>query len=180
MLARGDLDLADTTPDFVDSGLQTQLLHHEEYVCAVRDAHPIKSSRVSINRFLSFDHVLMSPSEGRFRAPADDALAMQGGKRRVALSVPSSLVLIEILQSGDLIALVPKRLLTGRSHSLRLIRPPMDVEGFDVIAAWHSRSQQDPAHEWFRDNLAKNAVKASQKKGRTETNRNFDSTPSSL
>ena len=154
MLARGELDLAVTIPEFVDPGLQTQLLYREEYVCAVRQSHPIRSSRVSMDRFLKYDHVLVSPSEGHFRGPVDDVLAKHGVERRVALSVPSFLLLLQILQTDDLIALVPKRLLSRRPHALRLIRPPIDVPGFDVIAAWHARSQHDPAHEWIRGRLA--------------------------
>ena len=154
MLARGELDLAISIPDFVDPGLRTRLLYREEYVCAVREAHPIRSSKVSMNRFLSFDHVMVSPSDGRFRGPADDALAIHNVKRRVALSVPSFLVLLEVLQTDDLIALVPKRLLSGRAHSLRLIQPPVEVQGFDVVAAWHSRSHHDKAHTWLRNRLA--------------------------
>ena len=154
MLARGEIDLAITIPDFVDPSLRTMHLYREEYVCAVRESHPIRSSKVSMNRFLSFDHVMVSPSDGRFRGPADDALALRNVKRRVALSVSSFLVLLEMLQTDDLIALVPKRLLSGREHALRLIQPPVKVQGFDVIAAWHSRSQHDQAHQWLRDSLA--------------------------
>jgi len=153
MLAHGELDLAITIPEFADPGLQTRFLYREEYVCAVRQSHPIRSTKVSMKRFLSYDHVLVSPSEGRFRGPADDVLAKHKARRRVALSVPSFLILLQILQTDDVIALVPKRLLTRRPHALRLVQPPIEVPGFDVIAAWHARSQQDPAHKWLRDNL---------------------------
>jgi DNA-binding transcriptional LysR family regulator len=160
MLAHGELDLAITIPEFADPGLQTRLLYREEYVCAVRESHPIRSSRVSMKRFLSYDHVLMSPSDGRFRGPADDALARLGARRRVAMSVPNFLVLLELLQTDDLIAFIPERLLAGRLHSLRLFRPPVEVDGFDVIMAWHSRSHHDPAHTWFRDTLAQVSASA--------------------
>lgn len=155
MLARGDLDLAVTIPEFADPGLRTRVLYREEYVCAVRQAHPIRASRVSMKRFLDYDHVLVSPTEGGFRGPADDALAALGVERRVVLSVPSFLLLAQILQTDDLIALVPRRLLAGHLHALRLIRPPVEVPGFDVIAAWHSRSQHDAAHQWLRELLAR-------------------------
>ena len=153
MLALGELDLAVSIPEFVDPGLHTQFLYREEYVCAVRHSHPIRSTKVSMKRFLSYDHVLVSPSGGVFRGPADDVLAKHGATRRVALSVPSFLILLQILQTDDVIALVPKRLLTRRPHALRIVRSPVEVPGFDVIAAWHARSQRDPAHEWLRDQL---------------------------
>jgi DNA-binding transcriptional LysR family regulator len=154
MLARAELDLAITIPEFTDPGLRTQFLYHEEYVCAVRDQHPIRSAKVSMKQFLSYDHVLVSASDGRFSGPADKALAQHGAKRRVALSVPSFLILLEVLQTDDLIALLPKRLMKRHETSLRLTKPPIVVQGFDVISAWHSRSQHDPAHQWMRKQIA--------------------------
>ena len=64
MLARGNIDLAITIPEFVDSSLRTQFLYREEYVAVVREEHPIQSRRASLKRFLDFDHVLVSPSDG--------------------------------------------------------------------------------------------------------------------
>ena len=152
-LARGEIDLAITTQEFASGVLQTRFLYREEYVCVVRRSHEIRSRQVSMKRFLAYDHVLVSPTSARFTGPADEALAAQGFKRRVALSVPSFLVLLEVLQTDDLIAFVPKRLLTGHQRGLRVIRPPVELSGFDVIAAWHARSEEDTAHRWLRDRL---------------------------
>lgn len=160
MLAHGELDLAITIPEFVDPELRAKFLYREEYVCAVREEHPIRSSKVSMKRFLDYDHVLVSPSSGGFSGPADAALALHNVKRRVALSVPSFLILLEVLQTDDLIALVPRRLLSGRDIALRLIRPPMELDGFDIVAAWHSRSQHDVGHQWLRENLVQSSAKA--------------------
>jgi len=159
MLASGEIDLAVTIHEFADPGLETRFLYREEYVCVVRETHPVRSRSISMKRFLEHDHVLVSPTEGIFSGPADEALAGMGLKRRVALSVPSFLVLLEILQTDDLIALVPGRLLAGRDHSLRLIRPPMEVRGFDTVLAWHRRTHRDSAHQWLRDHLASVAAK---------------------
>lgn len=158
MLARGDIDLAITIPEFADPTLMTKALYREEYVCVVRRSHPIGSSRVSMKRFLSFDHVLVSPSNALFTGPTDEVLAARGLKRRVALSIPSFLVLLEVLETDDLIAFVPRRLLDGRTHRLRVIRPPVDVPGFDVIAAWHPRAHEDAAHKWLRNRLSESST----------------------
>jgi DNA-binding transcriptional LysR family regulator len=153
-LARGELDLAITTPRFVQSELESLLLYREEYVCIVREQHPIRSSTVSMRRFLDHDHILVSPSGGAFSGPVDEALAATGVRRRVALSVPSFLVLLEMLCADDLIATVPKRLLVNRARGVRRVRPPVEVEGFDVVAVWHRRLNDDPAHQWLRSELA--------------------------
>jgi DNA-binding transcriptional LysR family regulator len=160
MLARGELDLAITIPEFAAPGLNTELLYREEYACVVRKDHQIRSRKVSMSRLLAYDHVLVSPTSGQFRGPADEVLAARGLRRRVALSVPSFLVLLEVLRTDDLVAFVPKRLLAGHQESLRVIQPPFEIPGFDVVAAWHARSEGYAPHQWLRDRLAAQVGKA--------------------
>jgi DNA-binding transcriptional LysR family regulator len=155
MLASGQIDVAVTIPEFVDPSLRTQFLYREEYVAVVREAHPIRSRRVSLKRFLDYDHVLVSPSDGSFEGPTDNVLRELGASRRVALSVPSFFTLTEVLQEDDLIAFMPRRLFTRRSENLRTIAAPFAVPGFDVITAWHPRTDSESAHVWMREQLLK-------------------------
>ena len=153
MLMRGEIDMAVTIPEFVDSTLCTQFLYREEYVAVVRDQHPIRTKQVSLKKFLSCDHVLVSPSDGSFSGPTDDVLKGLGVSRRVAISVPSFHVLKEVLQEDDFIAFMPKRLFARQTGNLRIIKTPIDVPGFDVIAAWHTRTNSEPVHNWIRTKL---------------------------
>jgi len=57
------------------------------------------------------------------------------------------------LQTDDLIALVPSRLLRGGNADLAILEPPIEIPGFDVIAAWHPRVDKDAAHQWLRTRL---------------------------
>ncbi len=34
---------------------------------------------------------------------------------------------------------------------LKVLPVPFEVPGFSMIAAWHERTQQSPAHRWFRE-----------------------------
>ena len=153
MLMRGEIDMAVTIPEFVDSTLCTQFLYREEYVAVVRDQHPIRTKQVSLKKFLSYDHVLVSPSDGSFSGPTDDVLKGLGVSRRVAISVPSFHVLAEVLQEDDFIAFMPKRLFARQIENLRIIKTPIDVPGFNVIAAWHTRTDSEPVHNWIRTKL---------------------------
>jgi DNA-binding transcriptional LysR family regulator len=153
-LASGELDLAVTIPEFSWPDAHARFLYRERYVCAVRSRHPLKGRGVSLKDFCRYDHVLVSPTGGAFEGPTDAALDRKRMRRRVALSVPSFLILTELLQVDDLIAVVPERLVRGRSRGLRLFPPPLEVPGFDVIAVWHARMHQDPAHRWMRELLA--------------------------
>jgi len=156
MLANGELDLSITsTTEITTLDLPSRSLYEERYVCAVRKEHPLKGRRaVTMDQFCSYPHVLVSPSDGRFAGPTDEALARLGRTRRVVLSVPGFLVLPELLQTDDLIAVVPERVLHGRMAGLRTFAPPLAIPGFGVIAIWHPRLHKDPAHQWLREQLA--------------------------
>ena len=154
-LSRGRVDLAITIPEFALPDLRARLLYREDYVAVVRRQHPLASlSKLTAKQFCAYDHVIVSPTGGSFEGPTDHALALHGLKRNVRYSVPSFLLVPDMLQADNLIALVPSRLLHGGSAGLAVLAPPIEVPGFDVIAAWHPRSDKDAAHQWLRTRLA--------------------------
>jgi DNA-binding transcriptional LysR family regulator len=153
-LARGQIDLAVTIPEFAMSDLPSRLLYRERYVVAVRPQHPLaRRGTMTVERFCGYDHVLVSPTGGSFEGPTDEALARLKLRRRVRYSVPSFLLIPQILQTDDLVALVPSRLLR-ESKKLVVLKPPVEVSGFDVIAVWHPRVDKDVAHRWLRNRLS--------------------------
>jgi DNA-binding transcriptional LysR family regulator len=159
MLADGDLDLCvTTTPELPEADLRSRVLYEERYVCVVRSGHPLKARRaVTVDQFCRYPHAMVSPTEGRFVGPVDRALAQVGRRRRVVLAAPGFLILPEILQTDDLIAVVPERVLRGRMSGLRTFAPPVAVPGFNVVLLWHQRLHEDPAHRWLRELLADTA-----------------------
>ena len=60
--------------------------------------------------------------------------------------MPSFLLTPELLQTDDLVALVPYRLLRENNKRLIVLKPSFEIPGFDVIAAWHPRVDKDNAH----------------------------------
>lgn len=155
MLANGELDLnIIASSENTSFDLPSRLLYNDRYICAVREDHPLKPTRkVTLDQFCSYPHVLVSPTEGRFVGPTDHALAKLGRTRNVALSLSSFLILPDILQTDDLIAVVPERALDGRMSGLRTFVPPVEIPPFSVIALWHPRLTEDPAHRWLRELL---------------------------
>jgi DNA-binding transcriptional LysR family regulator len=157
-LARGRIDLAVTIPEFAMSDLPSRLLYCERYVVAVRPQHPLaRRAAMSIERLCNYDHVLVSPTGGSFEGPADQALARLQLRRKVRYSVPSFLLVPEMLQADDLVALVPSRLVHKHDKRLVVLKAPVEVPGFDVIAVWHPRVDQDMGHRWLRRRLAETA-----------------------
>lgn len=149
----GDLDMALITPDMALDTMRSRRLFDEHYVCVMRKGHPAADARLTIDRFCSLDHALMSHDGSKFRGATDAALAQIGRSRRVVAVVPSFLVLIDLVRHSDLVAMVPSRLVAG-TKDLLVRRPPLAVPGFTKVLTWHERLQSDPAQKWLRDRLA--------------------------
>ena len=128
-------------------------------MAAVRPEHPLaKNHNISPEAFCSYDHVLVSPTGGSFEGPTDKALARIRKRRIVRYSVPTFLLVPELLQIDDIVALVPSRLLRGHGDQLTVLKSPVSVPGFDVIAVWHPRVDKDPAHRWLRSRLSQSVA----------------------
>ena len=47
------------------------------------------------------------------------------------------------------------RVVTGCEHpGLRVLPPPLEIDGIDVHVAWHRRRDNDPALGWLRTRIA--------------------------
>lgn len=150
---RGDVDLvvhitADAPPQ-----LHHRPLFTERYVLAGRAGHPRLKRRPSLAQFCALDHALVSPDGGGFHGVTDTALARHGVRRNVALSVPHFLFLRNALVRTDLVAMLPERLVAG-DPAFRVVPPPLEIDGFEMVLLWHERVHRDPAHRWLREQIA--------------------------
>jgi DNA-binding transcriptional LysR family regulator len=150
---RGEIDLSLMTATEAPQGLHSRPLFTERYVLAGRADHPQLKRRPTLAQFCKLDHVIASPDGGGFQGVTDVALSKLGMARRVVMSVPHFLFLVTILERSDLVALVPSRLIQGNT-SLRVVEPPLDVPGFEMVMVWPERVHRDPAHRWLREQIA--------------------------
>ena len=134
--------------------LLTRPLFDERYVVIARHGHPVIKGSIDIEQLCALTHIAVSPRGGGFAGPTDVALGAIGRQRRVGLSTASFLIVPELVVRSDQIALVPERLVRGRSRDLQIIDPPIDVTGFTLGLVWHERSDAEPAQVWLRSQLA--------------------------
>lgn len=59
----------------------------------------------------------------------------------------------EMISRSDMISTLPERLARGYTGRLRIVDPPLKIEGFTVAALWHERNHRDPAQRWLRELL---------------------------
>ncbi len=150
----GDIDLAFHTVEGSPLNLRRRTLFAERYVLAGRAGHPRLKRRPTLKQFCTLDQVIVSPDGGGFSGVTDDALAQHGLARRVVLSVPHFLFLRSVLESTDLVAMLPERLV-GNSGTLQVVDAPLEVPGYEMAMLWHERSHRDPAHQWLREQIVK-------------------------
>lgn len=152
-LGSGDTDLALVVPHALPTTLHRHPLYREHFVCVMRADHPLAQGRLSLARFCSADHALVSPRGGGFSGAVDEALAAQGRDRRVVASLPSFLMLPQLLEQSDLLCTVPSQVARAWRGRLAVRRPPLPLEGFEVEMVWHARTQADPARAWLREQV---------------------------
>lgn len=156
LLESGSLDLAISPAYTIASGLSSQALFDDGYVCMVRKGHPDVGRKLTLDQYLSLRHVLVAPS-GTAGSFIDTELERRGLVRRVALRVSSFLIAPIVVAETDFISTTPERLArrVAKRYALKLVPPPFRVPRFGLSLAWHPRFDDDPAHRWLRELVAR-------------------------
>jgi LysR family transcriptional regulator, transcriptional activator of nodD3 and syrA len=154
-LASGRLDLIISVREAIPIDLKATRLYDEGFVCAVRRNHPRVGKRLTLERFVELPHLLIAPG-GTPGSRVDTALAARGLTRRVVVRIHTFLSAASIVAATDLVLTAPTRVLEplARPFGLRLLPSPVVLDRFAVLAAWHPRVHDDPAHVWFRTMIA--------------------------
>lgn len=143
------------TLDFQAQDIHAKNLYDERYICAVRHDHPIaQQTELTLEQFCQLEQALISYHGGSFSGVTDQALQSMGLQRNVSLSVQSFIVLPELLEQSDLLAVLPERLI-GNLPNLKRFEPPLKIQGVTKTLIWHERTHKDPAYKWIRELIEK-------------------------
>jgi DNA-binding transcriptional LysR family regulator len=154
-LASGGIDLVLAAHLGSSEGLRRETLLTDDYVCLVRRGHPLaRRKRVRIDDYAAHGHLAYTPV-GFVPPPISEAVPGFASTSGIRASVPYLLALPEVVRSTDLVATVPRRLLSA----------PIDLSGVVILEAprelpavvdslwWHPRFDSDPAHQWLRERV---------------------------
>jgi len=158
----GEVDLCITGLLNAPPGLHQRPLYAERIVSVVRRDHPGVGAQLSLDTFCSLEHIMVSVRGSGFSARIDEALATLGRKRHARLAVPHFLLVPEIVARSDMISALPERLALGYASKLRIMEPPVKMDGFTVGQIWHERNQREPAQLWLREVMLDLAQKGMQ------------------
>lgn len=122
------------------------------YVLAMRSTHPVAAQADAVD-WLEYPHLIVS-TEGATRTAVDDLLAERGLNRRVGVTIPSFLLVPDVLRSSDVLALVPSLCVAGdRGIGLAVREPPVSVPGFRLDVARHRRTHGDLAVDFVASQI---------------------------
>ena len=143
----GELDLVLTFPEFIPPSLQSVTLFEEQHICVASTCSLLKDRKLSLKEVAQQPQLVVSPSIANLKGSHDEWFAAQGLKRNIVMSIPSFAATPDILHATDMIAFFPSRLLPNPKVV------PLDIETcppkFEVIAAWHPRTNNSPIHQWI-------------------------------
>ena len=163
MLERGDADLAiGYFPEAVaglpghgaESPMRHHLLQHSDYVCVMREGHPLANGPLTLDDYCAAQHLLVSFS-GRAHGLVDQALAAQGRKRRVMLTVNQYFTAGRVVANSNLLTVLPAVFVDSTGYREQVVtRPlPFALPGLQISMLWHQRHDHVSSHEWLRRQL---------------------------
>jgi DNA-binding transcriptional LysR family regulator len=158
LLEAGDLDFALGAVLTPAPGLRRSKLYSERFACAVRKNHPrLRGKKLSLPTYAALDHILIAIGEGSGPTWVDDQLRIRALKRRIVVRTRSFLAAALLVAESDMILTGPRRLCEwmARRHGLTLFDPPIELPAYEEEVLWHERFDDDPAHRWLRDVLAR-------------------------
>ena len=139
---------------------ESRRLYDGQYVCVMRQGHPLAHVPLTLDAFCAARHMLVSFS-GRPFGFIDEALASLGRKRKITITVNQFFTAARVVAGSDLLTVLPLRFVpvTGIADALVHRTLPFDVPTVHVDALWRRRGTQQAATAWLLQALAQSARK---------------------
>jgi len=131
--------------------IQQHALFSDVLVSIVREGHPFIGDSITLEQYISMEHVLISPA-GDNRGIVDQWLEKMNLTRNISLVVPHFLSAPLVIAQTDMILTLPYRIaeVFKQMSPLKLLHTPIDLPSFQMSMIWHPLYEKDPAQRWLR------------------------------
>lgn len=161
LLDAGSIDAAiSVAPTHADGRILTRPLLRDEFVTLLAKDHPAARRGMSLPTYLELRHILASP-EGELYGLVDQALAQEGKRRTLALTLPHMFAVPSVVAHTHLTATVLKRIALhagAPSKALVLFPPPIALPEVVFHLIWHRRTDANPTQKWLRQFILEHAA----------------------
>lgn len=150
-----DIGIGRTAP--LPTFIQKKLLIRENYVLILSTTHPLaKKEKLTLSDFNACKHIAYRTENTEFPSLLVQALEAKGGKRNAILYLPYLDTVFRLIEkSNDHIATVVESAATLLAEKYNVLFKPFPIElpAIEIYMAWHHRFDNDPAHQWIRNQI---------------------------
>jgi DNA-binding transcriptional LysR family regulator len=150
-LESGSVDLAITLNWHVPEHLMQKRLFSDDFVVLHRKGHPLQGKKLTLKRYLSATHMMVSPL-GNVFGPIDEILNSYGQQRFVSLAVPYFMQVADALLESDMLLTLQRRACEDlvNKHALAISELPLRTRPINYYLFWHKRYDKDSTNQWLR------------------------------
>ncbi|TRY32188.1 LysR family transcriptional regulator [Aliiglaciecola sp. M165] len=154
VLEDAEVDLVIGASGAISSVFRSEFIFSPTYFCVMRKNHPLAKQDLSLEEFAAADHLLVSLS-GDTTGYTDQVLMQHGLTRRIAVTVNHFSAVTKLIQTSNLISVVPSVAVTEAiiEDTIAATMPPVDVAPQQVSFLWHKRQDRDKGLAWLRNHL---------------------------
>ena len=158
-LGAGELDLVLDVPMVLGEDVRQEVVLRADLCVAMRVEHPLSRRALTIERWLSARHVVVS---ARASGPVLEDLALQSRnlRRDVAVRCQHYYAACQIVAHSDLLLTMPRY---GAYESraalpLHLTKMPLPMGTLNAVMYWHRTAETDAGNAWLRERVTRIAV----------------------
>jgi DNA-binding transcriptional LysR family regulator len=130
-------------------------LFSDDFVCVVAEDHPLRAARITLKRYVEYEHAVVTIGQDGGQPWIERALAAHGLERRIGYRSPYQLSAMLAVARTTMIC-TTARLLANQlaaAANVRLLTAPRELPKIAYRMTWHRRLREDAAHSWLRDQL---------------------------
>jgi len=158
-LETGELDcVIGNWPD-LPQHLHIAQLFEDEVVCMVNRKHPVVSKGLSLKYYLEMSHLAPTPYMMGHRSIIDGALAEQGLKRKIQMTIPYFGMVPYVLSKTDLVFTTSRSFAVqcAKDWPIEILPMPIPMPKMQFFMLWHERVHAAAEVQWLRKIVAEAA-----------------------
>ncbi len=158
LLEKGEVQFALTgmVPQVGEGQYRRLLIAQSSVVCMMAADHPLASEVLTLDRYLSASHGLVSMT-GQGPGHVDERLEQLGRKRHLALRLSNFMTAADFCETTDLLFFLPQivaqRIAQGRNIVLTPVPDELQSPPINFYLYWHERHHRDPMCRWIRQRI---------------------------
>ena len=151
-LEQGTIDVGFGAGMTLPASARTTRLSVDDFVVIAREDHPCIADGLTLDAYLSAEHVVVSPRGGTDTF-VDRALQAIGVHRKIACRIRRFVTAPFLVAETDMLSTTPRPLYLSLRARLPIAAREVPFELPPVASSmfWHERMHHDPGHMWLRD-----------------------------